>query len=176
MTGGHSRSWGVGGIGAVVLVVAILQGMLVAPTARGFEAFDGRLQAHGFFESQLRAINSDYSEDWDVSQWYMIFNLEIELDLVQDTIGFLDLMSAYVRAEVRYDCIYSRGCGMFRSMNTYGDRSRSLPRRLLDYDRVRHAGRIRLATGSSRKVRRVASGTARQFHAAPGDVVQSSEV
>jgi hypothetical protein len=102
----------------------------IAPHAAAFEAFDGRLQAHGFYESQLRVMNADYAEDWDVTQWYQVFNLEVELDLIDDTVGVFDLLSAYVRAEVRYDCIYSSGCGMFRSMNTYGDRSKSLPRRL----------------------------------------------
>ena len=127
--------------GSLALVVASL---FLSSTAAAFEAFEGRVQAHGFFSSQMRALNADYSEDWDVSQWYMVFNLELELDLIQDRVGPIDLMSAFVRAEVRYDCIYSRGCGMFRSMNAYGDRSKSLPRRLMDQDRVRNSGRIRI--------------------------------
>ncbi len=145
MTGGRSSCWDVGRAFGFALVLLTLHTLAAAPAARAFEAFDGRLQAHGFFESQVRALNADYSEQWDVSQWYMIFNLEVEMDLVQDTVGPIDLMSAYVRAEVRYDCIYSRGCGMFRSMNAYGDRSKSLPKRLLNLDRVRQSGRIRIA-------------------------------
>ena len=124
--------------------LALLGTLVLSPPATAFEAFDGRFAAHGFFESQFRAISRDYSEDWDATQWYMVFNVELELDLVQDRIGPIDLLSAYVRAEVRYDCIYSRGCGMFRSMNAYGDRSKSLPRRLLEQDRVTHSGRIRV--------------------------------
>ena len=123
-------------------VLALSLGLLVTSQATAFEAFDGRLQAHGFYEMQLRALNADYSEDWDVTQWYNVFNLELELDLVQDTIGILDLLQAYVRAEVRYDCIYSRGCGMFRSMNTYGDRSKSLPRRLANGTSQTNSGEI----------------------------------
>ena len=76
-------------------------GLLLATQAQAFEAFDGRLQAHGFYEMQLRALNADYAEDWDVSQWYQVFNLELEFDLLQDTVGLVDLVSAYVRAEVR---------------------------------------------------------------------------
>jgi hypothetical protein len=117
-------------------------GLLLASQAQAFEAFDGRLQAHGFYEMQLRAMNADYSEDWDATQWYNVFNLELELDLLQDTVGILDLLSAYVRAEVRYDCIYSSGCGMFRSMNTYGDRSKSLPRRLSNATSQVNSGEI----------------------------------
>ncbi len=116
--------------------------LLLASPVQAFEAFDGRLQAHGFYESQFRTMNADYSEEWDVTQWYNVFNLELELDLVQDTIGVLDLMSAYVRAEVRYDCIYSSGCGMFRGINTYGDRSKSLPRRLSNGTTVTASGEI----------------------------------
>ena len=86
-------------------VAVLALGLVVSSQAAAFEAFEGRLQAHGFYEMQLRAINADYSEDWDVTQWYNVFNLELEFDLVQDTIGLLDLLSAYVRAEVRYDCI-----------------------------------------------------------------------
>ncbi|MFP6607876.1 MAG: hypothetical protein VCC19_14995, partial [Myxococcota bacterium] len=127
---------------AVALIVA---SSFTATSAWGFEAFDGRLEAHGAFVSQLRAMNADFSEDWDVAQWYNVFTLELEFDLIQDTVGPIDLLSGFIRAEVRYDCVYSRGCGMFRSMNAFGDRSKSLPRRLMpSQDRVRHAGRIRI--------------------------------
>jgi hypothetical protein len=131
-----------------ILLILIL--LPVASSASGFEAFDGRLQAHGYFESQLRAISADYSEDWDVTQWYQIFNLEIELDLITETIGPVDLLSGYVRAEVRYDCIYSRGCGMFRSMNAYGDRAKSLPRRLNNAHGRQAAGAILLEEDTGR--------------------------
>ncbi|MCG8589880.1 MAG: hypothetical protein MJE66_11370, partial [Proteobacteria bacterium] len=108
----------------------LLASWLVVPAAGAFEAWDGRLQLHGFYEMQLRALNADYREEWDVSQWWNVLNLEIEADLLQDTIGPIDLVGAYARVEVRFDCIYSRGCGMFRSMNAYGDRTEKLPRRL----------------------------------------------
>ena len=127
---------------AVALIVA---SSFTATSAWGFEAFDGRLEAHGAFVSQLRAMNADFSEDWDVAQWYNVFTLELEFDLIQDTVGPIDLLSGFIRAEVRYDCVYSRGCGMFRSMNAFGDRSKSLPRRLMpNVDPLRHAGRIRI--------------------------------
>ncbi len=145
MARGRSSRWGVERFAAWGLVLCVAPLLLAGSRAQAFEAFNGRLQANGFFESQFRALNADFSEQWDVSQWWMIFNLELELDLVQDTVGPIDLMSAYVRAEVRYDCIYSRGCGMFRSMDLYGDRSKSLPRRLLNSNRVRQSGRIRVA-------------------------------
>ena len=122
----------------------LLFGLLAASPAAAFDAFDGRLQAHGFYEMQLRAMNADYSEDWDVVQWYHVFNLEVELDLIDESVGIFDLLSAYIRAEVRYDCIYSSGCGMFRSMNAYGDRSKSLPRRLSNAEQYQAAGEIHI--------------------------------
>ena len=42
----------------------------------------------------------------------------------------LDLLQAYVRVEGRFDCVYSQGCGMFPSINAFGNKSQSLPRRL----------------------------------------------
>ena len=72
---------------AVALIVA---SSFTATSAWGFEAFDGRLEAHGAFVSQLRAMNADFSEDWDVAQWYNVFTLELEFDLIQDTVGPID--------------------------------------------------------------------------------------
>jgi hypothetical protein len=119
----------------------VVVALLLAGPASAFEAFEGRLQAHGFFESQMRALSADYGPDWDVAQWYQVFNLELEIDILDETIGPIDLLSGYVRAEVRFDCVYSRGCGMFRSMNTYGDRAKTQPERL-------NGATIRTATGA----------------------------
>lgn len=103
------------------------------------------MQAHGFFESQMRALNADFADEWDVAQWYQVFNLELEFDIINDEPLFIiDYLSAYARVEVRYDCVYSRGCGMFRSMNAYGDRSKSLPERLNGANARTAMGAIRL--------------------------------
>ncbi|MGH0037298.1 MAG: DUF1302 family protein [Myxococcota bacterium] len=89
----------------------------------------------------MRAISADYAEQWDIVQWYQIFNLEVELDILPDGIGFIDSISGFVRAEVRYDCVYSRGCGTMRNVNTVGDRAKRLPRRLAN-------GRENVAAGA----------------------------
>ena len=60
------------------LLLVVAAGLVLVSQVRAFEAFDGRLQAHGFFETQLRTLSADFSEDWDVAQWYMVFNLELE--------------------------------------------------------------------------------------------------
>ncbi|MDG2052025.1 MAG: hypothetical protein P8M78_17880, partial [Myxococcota bacterium] len=118
---------------------------LSAGDAQAFEAVDGRLQAHGYVEMQFRTISDDFSDQWDLTAWYNIFNLELEFDLVQETHGPLDLMSAFVRVEARFDCIYSRGCGMFKGANTFGNRARGLPRRLQNGDEYTNAGAIQIS-------------------------------
>ncbi len=115
----------------------------LSPTpAAAFEAADGRLQAHGYFEMQFRTISRNFSDQWDLTQWYNVFNLELELDIVQETHGPLDLVSAFVRIEARYDCVYSRGCGMVRGVDVYGDRARRMPGRLQGGDQFTNAGSI----------------------------------
>jgi hypothetical protein len=122
---------------------AVGLGAVLRPSsAEAFEAIEGRLQAHGYYEMQLRTISRNFSDQWDVTQWYNIFNLELELDMVQTTHGPLDLMSAFVRIEARFDCIYSRGCGVVRGVDVYGNRARRLPNRLQGGDEFTHAGSI----------------------------------
>lgn len=115
--------------------------------AQAFEMLDGRFQAHGFFESQLSVLNEDFGEDWDVAQWYQVLNVEIELDIIDETWMGIDLLSAFVRLEVRYNCIYTNGCGTFKSINAYGDKSQSLPRRLSNGNDFDEAGELFIGHG-----------------------------
>ncbi len=97
---------------------------LTAPTAAfALEAFDGRLQAHGFFEMQVREISKGYNDQFDLTQWYNIINLELEFDVAPDGFGPFDLVNAFVRAEARFDCVWSRGCGIAPMATAFGDRS-----------------------------------------------------
>ena len=104
--------------------------LLFSSDASALEAFDGRIQAHGFGEMQLRALSKSFEEEVDLAQWYNVLNVELEFDIAPDGWGPFDLLSAYVRIEGRYDCIYSSGCGAFPSVKTWGDKSRDLPLRL----------------------------------------------
>ena len=116
---------------AETLAVALLALVFQAPGVGAFEALDGRLQVHGFYAMQLRGMSADWKDQFDMTQWYNVLNLEIELDLAPDGFEpFLDLASSYVRAEVRFDCIYYNGCEVVRPMHTYGNDSRNLPGRL----------------------------------------------
>ena len=126
-------------LGALATLAASLA---VVPRADAFEAFDGRIQAHGFGEMQIRMLNSQFSEEADLSQWYNVFNLELEFDILPDGWGPFDLLQAYVRVEARYDCVWKRLCGTARSVNTYGDRAKRLPKRLRDAKDDDYAGTI----------------------------------
>jgi hypothetical protein len=115
----------------LALAAGVALAVLVPGRAPAFEFFDGRLQAHGFYEMQLRTISEDFDVDeFDLTQWYNIFDLELELDIAPDGAGPFDLVSAFVRAEVRYDCVWTRGCGMIHGRRVYGDDAREVPKRL----------------------------------------------
>ncbi|MFP8881461.1 MAG: hypothetical protein VCE43_19455, partial [Myxococcota bacterium] len=128
------------------LAVLVASGITWTPAeSRALEALDGRVQLHGFYESQLRALAKGYSPDdgWDLAQWYQVLNLELELDLVQVGWGPFDTVSGFISADVRYDCVWSGGCGMFRSVNTYGNQAKRLPKRFSDGHRTGFTGAIR---------------------------------
>jgi hypothetical protein len=114
---------------AARLAVAALLLAGFAPRAGAFEFQDGRLQIHGYFEEQIRALGQDFSwsDDIDLAQWYNVLSTEIEYDFAPDGWGPFDVLSGFVRLEVRYDCVWVRGCGMFKSVDAFGDRARHLP-------------------------------------------------
>ena len=63
-------------------LLAVLALALMAPGgALALEAFDGRLQAHGFVELQVRQMSKGFKDQFDLTQWYNIINLELEFDM-----------------------------------------------------------------------------------------------
>ena len=68
--------WGHAGLVVAAALVA-------AGPARAFEALDGKLQLHGYFEIQTRVLARDYSpnDGYHLAQWYNILNLELEWDV-----------------------------------------------------------------------------------------------
>jgi len=137
-------------IGAICALTAL--SVLGSPAA-AIEFWDDRIAIHGFYGMQVRSIanNFDYQDGWDLTQWYHILNLEIEADIAPDGIGPFDLISAFGRIEVRYDCVWTRGCGIFTSADTYGDRSKRLPKRLLDGRRTGYS--LQAFNGDTRRFR-----------------------
>ncbi len=124
-----ARAWGRPRPGRGLLFGLVLA--LGAPAAHAFEAFDGQLQVHGFGELQIRSIANDYdfSDDLDLTQLYTVLNIEVELDLLPDGYGPVDYLSLFARIEARFDCIWFR-CGLFNSLDTFGNRAEHLPKRL----------------------------------------------
>ncbi len=107
--------------------------LLTLPSvASAIEVLDGLIEAHGATEIQVRALDSEFSEELDLAQWYNVFSLEVDLNFAPDGFGPVDLLSGFVKVEVRYDCVYTRGCGTLRSADTYGNRAKRLPERLRD--------------------------------------------
>ena len=107
---------------------------VLASPAAAIEFWNDRIAIHGFYGMQVRSIIESYqwqNNDWDLTQWYHVLNLEIEADIAPEGFGPFDLISAFSRVEVRFDCVWIRGCGIFGTADTYGDRSRRLPERLL---------------------------------------------
>ena len=128
--GGVSRARFVGSILGAALLLA------TAPAASAFDFLDGRVQVHGFYESQIRSMARDYrkSDGWDLTQWYHVINIEVDWEIAPDGFGPFDLVSAFGRVEARYDCVWTKSCGAFPSVNTYGQRGRNgrQPDRLSD--------------------------------------------
>ncbi|MCP5060132.1 MAG: hypothetical protein GY937_25805 [bacterium] len=125
MQAAASARWMRGGAAALLLI-------LVSLPAAALEFFDRRLQIHGFYEQQIRSIWTDFSgsNDWDLTQWYHVLNLEIEAEIAPDGFGPFDMVSGFARIEARFDCVWRRGCWMFDNVDVYGDRSGRLPQRI----------------------------------------------
>ena len=114
---------------AVHLVAAALALLGAAPRAVAIDFQDGRLQIHGYFEEQIRALSNDlsYQDNYDLAQWYNVLSVETEYDFAPDGFGPFDVLSGYMRIEARYDCIWTRACGIFPSVDAFGDRAAHLP-------------------------------------------------
>ncbi|MCP5067919.1 MAG: hypothetical protein GY946_15265, partial [bacterium] len=114
-----------GALGALLFI-------MVSMPATAIQFWDGKLEIHGFYEQQIRSIWDDFSgaDDWDLTQWYHVLNLEIEADIAPAGFGPFDMVSAFARVEARFDCVWRRGCWMFDNVDVYGDRTGRLPARI----------------------------------------------
>ncbi len=125
------------------LWLAIASAGIPGAPAGAFEYFDGRLQVHGYFGQQVRAIgrNLDPGDGVELAQWYHVLEVEIEGDLAPEGFGPFEIVEAFVRLEARYDCVWSHACHLFPRVETYGDGARRLPKRL-------NSGRLAGLTGT----------------------------
>ena len=127
---------------AVLVVASAVVVTGSAPRSQAIELAEGRVQIHGFGEVQLRALDEKFKEELDLAQWYNVINVELEFDIAPDGFGPFDLISAYIRAEGRYDAIYSDGFTLFPSLNTFGNDAERLPDRLSDAIDKEFAGTV----------------------------------
>ena len=128
-------------------LVLLLGAALLAPAAHAVTAFDGRLEVHGYYEAQIRSIARDFqmTDGWDLTQWWNILSIEIEANVAPDGWGPFDVISVFGRIEVRYDCVWTGGCSMFDSANTYSyGRYGKLPKRLSDAKRTGYQGTLKM--------------------------------
>jgi len=108
---------------------------LASPPARAAQWLDGRIELHGALEAQFRSINHDFRHEWDLSQWRNSLELELEVRLLEEPpalLPWIDDASFFVRTEVSYDCVWRRGCGMFPSVDAYGNRAKGIPSKYRD--------------------------------------------
>ncbi len=113
---------------SLVSALLLLACLLVAREGRAFEFFDGRIQLHGYVESQFRSMSDGFRDDrWFVSQWAQVLNLEFEADIAPQGFGPFDSVGLYVRGQARFDCIWSQLCGTMSSAKLFGNRSNRVP-------------------------------------------------
>ena len=134
------------------LVLSLVAAAATPPAAQAFDFFDGRVQVHGFVEEQIRGIARGFStqDNLDLTQWYNILNIETDVNAAPNGWGPFDLIHAYTRVEVRYDCIWTRGCGIFPQADVYGDRAETLPGRYSDGQKTGLTGAV--FTGDTRRL------------------------
>jgi len=122
-----------------------------ARAAQAFEYLDGRVQVHGYLESQLRSLSDGFRADrWYMSQWAQVLNLELEADLVRDGLGPIDSVGLYVRGLARFDCIWSKMCGLMSSAEIFGNRSNKTPGNLANGTNTNFTGVLQFAPGPTR--------------------------
>jgi hypothetical protein len=133
--------------------LALLAAFAAAGRADAAEVAGIQVELHGFYELQLRGIARDFdvSDDLDLTQWYNVFGVEAEFDFAPNGWGPFDVLQGFLRVEVRYDCVWTHGCGVFSSANAYGDRAHRLPKRVADGRRSGFFVSGTLDTGDKRK-------------------------
>jgi hypothetical protein len=98
--------------------------LAVAPCpAAAVDLFGDRVAIHGFARTEIRVLSQNYdpSDDWYLGQLAHSLNVEIELDLAPNGLGPFDSIELFARGEVRFDCIWADGCGIFDSRKYFGD-------------------------------------------------------
>ncbi|MEN8158908.1 MAG: DUF1302 family protein [Myxococcota bacterium] len=115
--------------GAAVVLLAVLAG-----PATALEFWDERIEAHGFYETRMAFGMEDWtpSNGVDMYSWLHVLNVEVEAEIAPDGWGPFDLVSAFTRVEVKYDCVWNHACGLLDNVNVFGNRPKELPHRVMN--------------------------------------------
>ena len=114
-----------------------------ATPASALEFWDGKIQVHGFYEARMQFGWRDFPSDqmFTTYGFLHVLNLEIEADIAPDGWGPFDLVAAFSRIEVKYECVYNRACYVpFPNRKTFGDRPRRVPQLYQDGSRTGMVG------------------------------------
>ena len=115
-----------------LLAAALFVCVLAANTARADDLEiiapgSERFSIHGYGEMQLRGLSDNFDiDDWYLSQWAWILNLETEWNVAPDRWGPFDSVTAFARVQVRYECVWT-GCAIANSWRHFGDRATRAP-------------------------------------------------
>jgi hypothetical protein len=107
---------------------------LGAVAASAIELWDGRVDVHGFYELRLAFGMEDFeaSNEVDMYSFLNVLDVEVEANLAPNGWGPFDLVSAFARVEVKYDCVWNHACGVFENVNAFGNQPGQLPHRVLN--------------------------------------------
>jgi hypothetical protein len=126
---------------AFVLVMG--GGLLGAvPPADAIQFWDDRVELHGFYETRMSFGMEDFdpSKGVDMYGWLHVLDLEGEVGIAPEGWGPFDLVSAFARVEVKYDCVWNHACSLLDSVNTFGNDPGNLPHRVQNARRQGVAG------------------------------------
>ena len=115
---------------------------VAAGPARAIEFFDERVQIHGFFETRMSFGYEDFNSKnkIDMYGWIQVLSIEIESEIAPDGWGPFDMVAAFSRIEVKYDCVWSHACGTLQSVDAFGNDAKNLPHRVQTGRRLGLAG------------------------------------
>src|SRR4029453_16611479 len=102
-----------------------------AGPARAIEFWDERVQVHGFYETRMSfgMENFNQANGLDMYGWLQVLSIETEAEIAPDGWGPFDMIAAFARVEVKYDCVWTHACGMFPSVDAFNKNPGNLPPR-----------------------------------------------
>ena len=123
------RAFGARGAWVALALVGL---SAVAGPAGAIEFWDERIQIHGFYETRMSFGYEDFNQknEIDMYGWLQVLNIEAEAEIAPDGWGPFDMVAAFARVEVKYDCVWNHACGTLQSVDAFGNNPKNLPNRV----------------------------------------------